>query len=65
MEFGTTTKCHICGEEIVGDYHRYTCDIVGIDMEFYACHGECALKFSGEYVEPFEPVESRWHILDL
>ena len=65
MRFGQEFICHICKKEPVGDYHRYTCDIAGIDMEFYTCKGDCDKKFRGEYVEPFEPIKNRWEILDI
>ena len=65
MEFGQAFICHTCKKKPDGDYHRYTCDIAGIDMEFYACKGDCNKKFKGEYVEPFESIENRWGILDL
>ena len=65
MRFGTTFNCHICNKEIVGDFHRYTSDMLGMDFEFYVCQGECNNTFRGDYVEPYEPVESRWQILDL
>lgn len=60
MRFGQEFKCNICKKEPIGDYHRYYCDIAGIDMEFYTCHGECNKKFRGEYVDPFEPIETRF-----
>jgi hypothetical protein len=67
MEFGHTFKCHICKKEIDGNYHRYTCDISGIDLEFYTCIGKCNKFFRGEYVDPFEedPIDNRFEILDL
>ena len=65
MRFGQEFVCSICRKEIDGDYHRYTSDMLGMDMEFYACKGDGNLKFRGEYIEPFEPVKSRWQILDL
>jgi len=69
MEFGQSAKCTICKKEVEveGDYHRYTCDLAGIDMVFYACKGDCDLKFRGEYVDPFkdDPIKDRFEILDL
>lgn len=65
MEFGQSTKCTICKKEIEGDHHRYTSDMMGLDMVFYACKGDCNLKFRGEYVEPFEEIDNRFEILDL
>ncbi len=65
MELGHTTNCHICKKSIDGDYHRYTCDVVGIDMEFYTHPGDCDKVFNGEYVEPFKHIDNRFEILDL
>ena len=65
MEFGNTTKCHICKKETDGNCHRYTCDIAGIDMAFYTHHGDCDKEFRGEYVTPFESIDNRFEILDL
>lgn len=65
MNFGQDFNCSICRKEIDGDYHRYTSDMLGMDMEFFACKGDCDLKFQDEYVGPFESVENRWSILDL
>ena len=65
MDFGYMFKCNICKKEPIGDYHRYTCNIGGIDMEFYTCPGGCDKKFRNEYVPPFEPIENRFDILDL
>lgn len=65
MRFGHTTDCHVCRKEIVGDYHKYTCDIAGIDLEFYACQGDCNKKFRGDYIEPFDPIKNRFDIMDL
>ena len=59
-------NCNICKKAIEGDYHRYTCDIAGMDIEFYTCgEGDCDKKFRSEYVEPFETIDSRFEILDL
>lgn len=65
MRFGQEFICNICKKEIGGDYHRYTCDIVGIDMVFYTCQGDCHKKFRGEHVDPFEEIDNRFEILDL
>ena len=65
MEFGQSFICNICKKEPVGDYHRYTSDIGGMDLVFYTCQGDCDKEFSGEYVEPFKPIENRFEILDL
>ena len=71
MKFGREFRCPICKKDIDGDYHRYTCEYAGIDMEFYTCDGDCNKKFRDEYVEPFnsveifEKIESRFDILDL
>ncbi len=65
MRFGQEFKCNICKKEPIDNYHRYTCDIVGIDMVFYTCMGECDKKFHSEYIKPFESVSSRWELLDL
>ncbi len=67
MNFGQDFICNICKEAIDDDYHRYTCDIAGINYEFYTCKGECNKKFRGEYIDPFadKPPLKRWQILDL
>ena len=71
MIFGNTFSCHICKKPIEDDYHRYHCDIAGIDLEFFTCNeGDCDKKFRGEYVDPFKEPEpevmlERWELLDF
>ena len=66
MNFGNDFKCHICKEEIADHYyHRYYCEFGGIDLEFFVHDGNCNKEFRGEYVDPFEPVNNRFEILDL
>ena len=65
MEFGHTEKCFICKKYPTGMHHRYTSDMLGLDMVFYACEGDCDKIFRGEYVEPFEEIENRFEIMDL
>ena len=67
MEFGSTEKCSICKKYPEGRYHKYTSDILGMDLVFYACEGDCNKKFRSEYVEPFKPIpiKNRWELLDL
>jgi hypothetical protein len=71
MRFGQEFICNICKKNIMDeDYHRYTTDMLGMDMMFYACDGECNKKFREEYVDPFEEepediIENRWQILDI
>ncbi len=65
MEFGKEEICHICRGYPQGRVHRYTSDMLGMDYAFYTCEGDCDKKFRGEYVDPFEPIYSRFEILDL
>ena len=66
MNFGQSFTCAICKKEIDGDYHRYASDMLGMDFVFYTCKGgECDKMFRGEYVEPFEEIDSRFDIMDL
>ena len=70
MEFGKSFICCTCRKDIDVAYHRYNCDIVGIDLEFFTHPGDCNKKFRSEYVDPFvepedEPIENRSEILDL
>lgn len=75
MRFGHTFECQICKKELLGVYHRYHCDIAGMDLEFFTHSGDCDKKFRDEYVEPFkdvpcvdiinEPIDNRFEILDL
>jgi len=65
MEFGQSFTCSICKKNIEGDYHRHTSDMLGLDMVFYTCKGECNKKFKGEYIEPFIEIDNRFEILDL
>jgi len=65
MNIGQEFICNICKAVPVGNYHRYTCNYASIDMKFYACSGLCDKKFRNEYVEPFEPITSRFDILDI
>lgn len=52
--FGDLITCHICKKEIIGNYHRFHCDISGIDEVLITHPGDCYNKFRGDYVEPFE-----------
>ncbi len=70
MIFGNSFNCHTCHKDIDVAYHRYHCDIAGIDLEFFTHPGDCDKKFRGEYVDPFvepedEPILDRSEILDL
>ncbi len=65
MKFGQEFRCHICKGDIDNNYHRYYCDIAGMDLEFFVHDGDCNAKFRGEYVDPFEPIDNRFEILDL
>ena len=57
-------RCHICKKEIEGNYHKHTCDIDGIDEEFYTHPGDCDKKFLDESTNK-KPANSRFEILDL
>lgn len=65
MKFGHTFECQICKKELLGVYCRYTSDMLGMDLEFFTHPGDCDKKFRGEYVDPFEPIDDRFEILDL
>ena len=56
-------KCFICEKEIEGDYHRFICEIPGIDEVLYTHKGICHDKFCG--IEKEDIITNRFELLDL